>query len=153
MHGGWWHTCSWIFGGNVEDRMGHLRWRALFYLICGVIAALAARDRPTLRPSEHRRLGAIGACLGAASCSDPRAPVLTAITLVVFFAIVEVPAVVLLGAWFVLQVLEGSAGLVDRRRREESRASRTSAASPRRGWCWSRLLVRGRPRPVLTDLR
>jgi membrane associated rhomboid family serine protease len=117
MHGGWLHIAGnmlflWIFGNNVEDRMG--RWRyALFYIVCGLIAGLT--QLATNLSSGVPNIGASGAIagvLGAYIFLYPRARVLTAVTLLVFFAIVEVPAVLLLGAWFVLQLLDGSAGLV-----------------------------------------
>src|SRR5262249_41270849 len=117
MHGGWLHIVGnmlflWIFGNNVEDRMGRVRY-LLFYLVCGVIAGLAqlltstTSGIPTIGAS-----GAIAGVLGAYLVLYPRARVLTALTLLFFFAVVELPAVLLLGAWFVLQLLDGSAGLV-----------------------------------------
>ncbi len=172
MHGGWVHIVGnmlflWIFGNNVEDRMG--RWRyALFYLVCGVIAALTqlATD-PSSGVPNIGASGAIAGVLGAYIVLYPRARVLTAITLLVFFAIVEVPAILLLGAWFLLQVLDGSAGLVDRgsgrrrllrarrrlRRRVCCSCGRSSAVA--RGRC-SRIrdeAVGGRPGRVLAQSR
>jgi len=157
LHGGWFHLLGnmlflWIFGNNVEDRMGRLRY-ALFYLICGVIAGLTqlATDPSSGIPNIGAS-GAIAGVLGAYLVLYPRARVLTAITLLVFFAIVEVPAVLLLGAWFLLQVLEGSAGLVDA-------ASTGGVANFAHiggfvaGLVLVWLFVRGRPRPVLTDPR
>jgi membrane associated rhomboid family serine protease len=157
MHGGWLHIVGnmlflWIFGNNVEDRMGRLRY-ALFYLICGVIASLTqlATDPSSGIPNIGAS-GAIAGVLGAYLVLYPRARVLTAITLLVFFAIVEVPAVLLLGAWFLLQVLEGSAGLVDA-------ASTGGVANFAHvggfvaGLLLVWLFVRGRQRPVLTDPR
>jgi membrane associated rhomboid family serine protease len=117
MHGGWLHIVGnmlflWIFGNNVEDRMGRFRY-LLFYLVCGLVAALTqlATD-PSSGVPNIGASGAIAGVLGAYIVLYPRARVLTAIILLVFFAIVEVPAILLLGAWFLLQVLDGSAGLV-----------------------------------------
>ena len=117
MHGGWLHIVGnmlflWIFGNNVEDRMGRFRY-LLFYLVCGLVAAFSqlATD-PSSGVPNIGASGAIAGVLGAYIVLYPRARVLTAITLLVFFAIVEVPAILLLGAWFLLQVLDGSAGLV-----------------------------------------
>jgi membrane associated rhomboid family serine protease len=154
MHGGWLHIVGnmlflWIFGNNVEDRMG--RWRyALFYLVCGVIAALTqlATD-PSSGVPNIGASGAIAGVLGAYIVLYPRARVLTAITLLVFFAIVEVPAVLLLGAWFLLQVLDGSAGLVQAGAGGVAYFAHVGGFAAGLLLVWP--LVRGRPRPLLTD--
>src|ERR1700712_937795 len=157
MHGGWVHIVGnmlflWIFGNNVEDRMGRGRF-LLFYLVCGVLAALTqlATD-PSSGVPNIGASGAIAGVLAAYLVLYPRARVLTAITLLVFFAIVEVPAVLLLGAWFLLQILEGSAGPVD----AGSSGGVANfahvvgfAAGPVLVW----LFVRGRPRRLVSDLR
>jgi membrane associated rhomboid family serine protease len=156
MHGGWVHIVGnmlflWIFGNNVEDRMG--RWRyALFYLVCGVLAALTqlATD-PSSGVPNIGASGAIAGVLGAYLVLYPRARVLTAITLLVFFAIVEVPAVLLLGAWFLLQVLDGSAGLVSANGGGVAYFAHVGGFAAGLLLVWP--LVRGRPRPVVTDLR
>jgi membrane associated rhomboid family serine protease len=102
----------WIFGNNVEDRMGRVRY-LLFYLVCGVIAGLAQLLTGTTSGVPNiGASGAIAGVLGAYLVLYPRARVLTALTLLFFFAVVELPAILLLGAWFVLQLLDGSAGLV-----------------------------------------
>jgi membrane associated rhomboid family serine protease len=156
MHGGWLHIVGnmlflWIFGNNVEDRMGRFRY-ALFYLVCGVIAALAqlATDVSSGVPNIGAS-GAIAGVLGAYLVLYPRARVLTAITLLVFFAIVEVPAILLLGAWFVLQVLDGSAGLVAAGNGGVAYFAHVGGFAAGLLLVWP--LVRGRPRPTLTDLR
>jgi membrane associated rhomboid family serine protease len=141
----------WIFGNNVEDRMG--RWRyALFYLVCGVLAALTqlATDLSSGVPNIGAS-GAIAGVLGAYLVLYPRARVLTAITLLVFFAIVEVPAILLLGAWFLLQVLDGSAGLVSADGGGVAYFAHVGGFAAGLLLVWP--LVRGRPRPLLTDLR
>jgi membrane associated rhomboid family serine protease len=156
MHGGWVHIVGnmlflWIFGNNVEDRMG--RWRyALFYLVCGVLAALTqlATD-PSSGVPNIGASGAIAGVLGAYLVLYPRARVLTAITLLVFFAIVEVPAVLLLGAWFLLQVLDGSAGLVSADGGGVAYFAHVGGFAAGLLLVWP--LVRGRPRRLLTDLR
>lgn len=154
MHGGWVHIVGnmlflWIFGNNVEDRMG--RWRyALFYLVCGVIAALTQLlADPSSGIPNIGASGAIAGVLGAYLVLYPRARVLTAITLLVFFAIVEVPAVLLLGAWFLLQVLDGSAGLVSAGEGGVAYFAHVGGFSAGLILVW--LFIRGRPRPVLTD--
>jgi membrane associated rhomboid family serine protease len=153
MHGGWVHIVGnmlflWIFGNNVEDRMGRFRY-LIFYVVCGVIAALT--QLATNPSSEIPNIGASGAIagvLGAYLLLYPRARVLTAITLLVFFAIVEVPAILLLGVWFVLQVLDGSAGLVSADSGGVAYFAHVGGFAA--GLLLVRLLVRGRLRPART---
>jgi membrane associated rhomboid family serine protease len=113
LHGGWLHIGGnmlylWIFGNNVEDRLGRVRY-VIFYLMGGLAAAgleLAVGPNsavPTLGAS-----GAIAAVLGAYLLMFPRARVLT---LVFFFLPVELPAGLLLGGWFVLQLFHGVGGM------------------------------------------
>ena len=97
----------WIFGNNVEDAMGHVKF-VVFYLLGG-LAALALHvvtdlnsTTPTLGAS-----GAIAAILGAYALLFPRARVITVIFIVFFFTIVELPALIILGFWFIQQVLFG----------------------------------------------
>ena len=103
----------WIFGNNVEDSTGRVRY-LLFYL-AGGLAALALQvavspssDTPTLGAS-----GAIAAVLGGYIVLYPRARVLTVVFIVFFFTVIELPAVVLLGVWFAEQALFGAAGLTN----------------------------------------
>jgi membrane associated rhomboid family serine protease len=103
----------WIFGNNVEDSMGKLKFIA-FYLLGG-IAALALQvivdpnsTAPTLGAS-----GAIAAVLGGYILLYPRARVLTVVFIILFFTIIEVPALVVLGIWIVEQILFGAWGLTD----------------------------------------
>jgi rhomboid family protein len=116
FHGGWIHIGAnllylWIFGNNVEDRLGRPAY-LLFYLAGGVVAAFAQvaidprSDIPLVGAS-----GAIAAVLGAYVVTFPRARVLSIVFLVVFFQLTEVPAVLVLGLWFVLQVVDGLASL------------------------------------------
>jgi membrane associated rhomboid family serine protease len=116
LHGGWLHIGGnmlflWIFGNNVEDRMGRLRF-IVFYLLCGAIAGLTqlatnpSSDVPNIGAS-----GAIAGVLGGYIVLYPRARVVSVIFLIVFFTIVEVPAWAILGFWFLLQLLDGSAVL------------------------------------------
>jgi membrane associated rhomboid family serine protease len=101
----------WIFGNNVEDRLGRLGF-LLFYLAGGMVAALTqvaidpASDVPLVGAS-----GAIAAVLGAYFVLFPRARVLSIVYVVVFFQLIEVPAVFVLGLWFLLQVIDGLASL------------------------------------------
>jgi membrane associated rhomboid family serine protease len=110
MHGGWLHIIFnmlflWIFGNNIEDSMGRLRF-AIFYLLGGLAAVLAqiAVDPDSTIPTVGAS-GAIAAVLGGYMLLYPRAQVLTVIFLFFFFTFVEIPALILLGIWFVLQFL------------------------------------------------
>ncbi len=109
LHGGWFHVLSnlwtlFIFGDNVEDRMGHLRFLA-FYLISGVIAGLAhVALAPTSTLPTIGASGAIAGVLGAYFVLYPSARVLTLVPLVFIPWLVEVPAFVYLGIWFLSQV-------------------------------------------------
>jgi membrane associated rhomboid family serine protease len=117
MHGSLLHIGGnmlflWIFGNNVEDSMGHVKFIA-FYLLGGV-AALAAQtainpgaDIPTIGAS-----GAVSAVLGGYLLLFPRARVITVIFIVFFFTIIQLPALLVLGFWFVQQVLFGYFDLV-----------------------------------------
>ena len=116
LHGGWLHIGAnmlylWIFGNNVEDRLGRPGF-LLFYLAGGIIAALA---QVAIDPSSDVPLvgasGSIAAVLGAYAILFPRARVLTIVFLVVFFQLTEVPSIIVLGLWFVLQVIDGLASL------------------------------------------
>jgi membrane associated rhomboid family serine protease len=114
LHGGWLHLIGnmlylWIFGDNVEDRVGHGRF-VLLYLAGGAAAALAQiYMAPDSRIPMVGASGAIAAVLGAYIVLYPHARVYTLVPL--FFGIVPVPAVVYLGFWFVLQLLSGAASL------------------------------------------
>ncbi len=116
LHGGWIHIGGnllylWIFGNNVEDRFGRLGFLA-FFLAGGVVAAFTqvaidpASDIPLIGAS-----GAIAAVLGAYLIVFPGARVLSIVFLGFFFQLVEVPALIVLGLWFVLQVIDGLASL------------------------------------------
>jgi len=117
LHGGWLHLISnlwtlWIFGDNVEDRMGRLRY-LVFYLLCGVAAGLVhlvtnpGSPLPAIGAS-----GAIAGVLGAYFALFPRARVLTLVPVLFLPLFLEVPAVVFLGLWFLTQFLSGTAALV-----------------------------------------
>jgi rhomboid family protein len=118
MHGGWLHIIGnmlflYVFGNNVEDAMGRAAF-ALFYLLGGLAASLTqfAIDRSSEVPNIGAS-GAIAGVLGGYVLLYPRAKVLTAIPLLVFIYMAELPAVLVLATWFGLQVLDGSAGLVN----------------------------------------
>jgi membrane associated rhomboid family serine protease len=112
MHGGLFHIGGnmlylWIFGNNVEDTLGHARY-LLFYLLSGIAAALA---QTAIGPSSVVPMvgasGAVSGVLGAYLVLFPRAHVTTLIILGFFFRLVQIPAMVVLGFWIVLQVLNG----------------------------------------------
>ena len=116
LHGGWLHVLGnmlflWVFGGNVEDRLGHLRYLG-FYLICGIGSGLVhilanwGSTLPTIGAS-----GAISGVMGAYIVMFPRSRVLTLVPLIVFFFTFRLPAVLILGYWFVIQALSGISSL------------------------------------------
>jgi membrane associated rhomboid family serine protease len=116
LHGGWLHLGGnmlylWIFGDNVEDRMGRSRF-LLFYLLCGVAATAAhvltnAESRiPSLGAS-----GAIGGVLGAYVMLYPKARIVTLVPIWIFIQFIEIPALFFLGFWFVQQFFYGTLSL------------------------------------------
>ncbi len=112
LHGGWLHLIGnmlflWVFGNNVEDRLGHISY-LFFYLVCGCGSALAhvvmnpRSAAPTVGAS-----GAISGILGAYIVLYPRAKVLTLVPLLIFWFTVDLPAFLILGYWFVIQFFSG----------------------------------------------
>jgi membrane associated rhomboid family serine protease len=116
LHGGWLHLGSnmlylWIFGDNIEDRLGHGKY-LLFYFLCGIGAALAhAFANPASQIPAVGASGAIAGVLGAYIVLFPRAHVMTFIPLGFFIAMRELPALLVLGLWFVMQIFSGVASL------------------------------------------
>jgi membrane associated rhomboid family serine protease len=112
LHGGFLHVAGnmlylWIFGDNVEDRMGHGRFLA-FYLLCGTAAALG--QTLTVPASVVPMVGASGAVagvMGAYFVLYPHSRIVTLLPLFFFIQIIEVPAIFFLGVWFVMQLLSG----------------------------------------------
>jgi membrane associated rhomboid family serine protease len=113
IHGGFLHLLGnmwslYIFGDNVEDRLGPFRY-LLFYLLCGFASGLAHlavnlhSQVPTIGAS-----GAIAGVMGAYMISYPRSRILTLIPIFIFFPLVEVPAVFFLGVWFIFQFLNAA---------------------------------------------
>lgn len=112
LHGGWMHLIGnmlylWIFGNNIEDVMGHVKF-IVFYGACGVFAALshAFIDPESTIPMVGAS-GAISGVLGAYLLLYPRARVLVFIPIGFFSQMIYVPAAVVLGLWFLLQVFSG----------------------------------------------
>lgn len=116
LHGGWMHVLSnmlflWVFGDNVEDRLGHLRY-LLFYLGTGILASLAhIMASPTSEVPIVGASGAIAGVLGGYFVSFPRARILALVPIIFFFTLMEIPAVVFLALWFILQLFNGAASL------------------------------------------
>ncbi len=116
LHGGWLHLISnmlylWIFGDNVEDRMGHFRY-IFFYVLCGLAAAAAhiitnpESEIPTIGAS-----GAIAGVLGGYMLLYPYARVVVVIPIFFFWDIIKLPALIVLGFWFVTQIFQGTLAL------------------------------------------
>jgi membrane associated rhomboid family serine protease len=112
LHGGWLHLTGnmwflWLFGNNVEDSMGHLRFVA-FYLLCGFAAAAAqtAADTDSAIPMIGAS-GAIGGVMGAYVLLYPRVHVHLLVVLGFYITTIAVPAVLMLGYWFLLQLVSG----------------------------------------------
>ena len=116
LHGGWWHLISnmiylWVFGNNIEDRLGHFKY-LLFYLTCGALAALCQwfiamnSSIPSLGAS-----GAISGVLGAYLIWFPQARITTLIFLGFFITTINVPALVIIGIFFVQNLISGFASL------------------------------------------
>ena len=116
LHGGWMHLIGnmlylWIFGNNIEDVMGHTKF-IIFYGICGVVAALshAIIDPESTIPMVGAS-GAISGVLGAYLLLYPKAKVLVLIPLGFFTQLIHVPAAIVLGLWFLMQVFSGGMSL------------------------------------------
>jgi membrane associated rhomboid family serine protease len=116
LHGGWTHLLGnmWflhIFGDNVEDRLGHGLFVA-FYLACGLFASASqyVLDPDSTVPIVGAS-GAIAGVLGAYAVRWPHARVLTLVPLFVIFTFIELPALIVLGMWFLLQFLQGAASI------------------------------------------
>ena len=112
LHGGFLHIAGnmlylWIFGDNVEDRMGHGRF-LVFYLLCGVAAALAqTMTAPESIVPMVGASGAIAGVMGAYFVLYPRSRIVTLVPLFFFFQVIEVPAIAFLGIWFLMQFFSG----------------------------------------------
>ena len=116
LHGGWWHLISnmvylWVFGNNIEDRLGHFKY-LLFYLTCGAIAALCQwfigmySTIPSLGAS-----GAISGVLGAYLIWFPHARITTLVFLGFFITTINIPALVIIGIFFIQNLIAGFASL------------------------------------------
>ena len=112
LHGGWLHIISnmmflWAFGRSLEDGMGRARY-LIFYMLCGVAAGLTQLYfNPDLRVPTVGASGAIAAVMGAYMITFPRAYIHTLIFVFVFVTTVDIPAVFILGYWFLTQLFNG----------------------------------------------
>ncbi len=110
LHGGFFHLAGnmlylWIFGDNVEDQLGHVKF-FIFYILCGLAASLLhIITAPNSKVPMVGASGAIAGVLGAYMIRFPRARILTLIFFGFFIRIVAVPALFVLGFWFILQLL------------------------------------------------
>jgi membrane associated rhomboid family serine protease len=112
LHGGLLHVGGnmlylWLFGDSVEDALGHGR-VLVFYLVSGVVAAAA---QTVMTPASSVPIvgasGAVSGVLGAYVVLFPYATVLTLVTFVVFFRVIRIPALIVLGFWIVVQFFNG----------------------------------------------
>ncbi len=116
LHGGFVHLIGnmwflWIFGDNIEDKLGHFKF-IVFYFLCGIIASSvhvffnSQSNVPCIGGS-----GAIAGVLGAYMITFPRARVVTIVPLFIFIQVMELPAIIVLGFWFVIQLFNGAASI------------------------------------------
>jgi membrane associated rhomboid family serine protease len=118
LHGNWFHIIGnmlylWVFGDNVEDRLGHIPY-LIFYLLVGTIGSIAhIIANPGSQVPIIGASGAIAGVLGAYFLTFPHARILTLVPLFFFITIIEVPALFFLLFWFLIQLLNGigTAGL------------------------------------------
>jgi membrane associated rhomboid family serine protease len=116
LHGGWLHFLGnmlylWIFGDNVEDRLGHGLY-VVFYVFCGAAAALGqAAIQPYSLVPMIGASGAIAGVMGAYFVLYPQSRVLTAVIIIFYLDIIEIPAIFFLGIWFLMQFFSGVGSL------------------------------------------
>lgn len=116
LHGGFFHLTGnmlylWIFGNNIEDSLGHLRF-IVFYVTCGIIAAAShILISPDSQIPMIGASGAISGVLGAYLLLHPHAKILTLIIFGFFIRVIKVPALFILGFWIIIQFINGTASL------------------------------------------
>jgi len=112
LHGGWFHLLGnmlylWVFADNIEDRLGHFKF-PIFYLLCGFGASLAhIFANPTSSVPSIGASGAIAGVLGAYFILYPKSRIITLVPIFFFLQIVELPAFLFLGVWFLMQFFNG----------------------------------------------
>jgi membrane associated rhomboid family serine protease len=116
LHGSLFHLLAnmwmlWIFGDNVEDCMGRLRY-LVFFLLCGIASVIAqAISNPTSTLPLVGASGAISGVLGAYFLTYPRARILTLVPIFILFYLIDIPAFIFLGFWFLMQFISGYASM------------------------------------------
>lgn len=116
IHGGWLHVISnmlflWVFGDNVEDRLGHFKY-LLFYLAAGIVGGMAhIISDPVSTVPVVGASGAVAGVLGAYIIAFPRSRILALVPIIIIFTLMEIPAVVFIAIWFILQLFNGVASL------------------------------------------
>ena len=114
MHAGWLHLLGnmlflWVFGDNIEDKLGHLRY-LFFYLACGMVASLAhIVANPYSKVPSLGASGAIAGVMGAYLFLYPRARIKTLFIFLLLVKIIRIPAFLMLGYWILIQTLSGLA--------------------------------------------
>ncbi|MFQ5455543.1 MAG: rhomboid family intramembrane serine protease [Nitrospirota bacterium] len=118
LHGGLFHLAGnmlylWIFGNNIEDILGHIRF-LVFYLLCGLIASFshALTSSYSVLPMIGAS-GAVSGVLGAYIIRFPTSRILTIVPFFLFIHIIRIPAVIVLGLWFIMQFLNAASSLAD----------------------------------------
>lgn len=117
LHGGWLHLIGnmwvlYIFGDNIESDLGHVRY-LFFYLLCGLTAAvIQVFTNPSSTIPTIGASGAIGGVMGAYFLLYPRARILALVPIFFIFTLMEVPAYLFLGFWFLLQFFSGTFSLL-----------------------------------------
>ena len=117
LHGSLFHLLAnmwmlWIFGDNVEDCMGRARYLVFFFL-CGIASVFAqAMSNPTSTLPLVGASGAISGVLGAYFLTYPRARILTLVPIFILFYLIDIPAYIFLGFWFLMQFISGYASMV-----------------------------------------
>lgn len=117
LHGGWLHILGnmlflWIFGDNVEDKMGHLKY-LVFYVLCGLGAGFVHLFLSPSSPAPAvGASGAISGVMGAYVLLFPHARILTLLPIFFFFTLIEVPAYFFIGIWFLFQLFSGATSLI-----------------------------------------
>ena len=118
LHGGWMHLAGnmlflWIFGDNLEDALGHVRY-LLFYLACGIAAAaLQVAGDPGFDGPLIGASGAIAGVLGGYLVLFPRARIDVLFIFIIFFRVFSIPAWIVLGIWFAVQLFNGAVATTD----------------------------------------
>lgn len=116
LHGGWVHVIGnmlflWVFGDNIEDRLGHFKY-LLFYLLAGLAGGLFhVLSDPTSTIPVVGASGAVAGVLGAYIVAYPHSRVLALVPIFIFFTLMEVRAVIFIALWFLIQLFNGVAAL------------------------------------------